>query len=69
MSQSNQLLFIKSNQADRRQGVDHYYFSNPLHAQRGKRILAELTEAEIPVSYYNVNSHNNTLSTNHITNG
>ena len=61
-SQSNQLVFIKSSEAiTDNNGIQNYVFSNPLRANRGNRILAELLEAELPISYYTFTSQNNTF--------
>lgn len=61
-SQSNQLLFIKSSDGkDEGNGTYNFHLKNPLQARRGNRILCELAEAEIPVSYYNFTSENNFL--------
>ncbi len=62
VSQSNQLLFVKSSQAIKNESDDSYHFSNPISANRGNRILCELVEAEIPVTYYLFTERNNFFS-------
>ena len=61
-SQSNAILFIDSKDAFRHGGVDHYQLRNAISARRGNRILCQLAEAEIPVSFYTFDSTNNRLT-------
>ena len=61
-SQSNAILFIDSQHAFKQDGVDHYQLKNPILARRGNRVLCQLAEAEIPISFYTFDSTNNTLS-------
>ena len=61
-SQSNALLFIESNQAYKHDGVDHFHLANPITSRRGNRVLCQLAEAELPVSFYTFDSNNNKLS-------
>lgn len=58
--ENNQLLFVKSNhKLSGPTSGDLYKFANPVVAKRKKRILAELVEAEIPISFYTFSSVNN----------
>ena len=61
-SQSNAILFIDSKNAFEHDGVDHYQLRNAISARRGNRILCQLAEAEIPVSFYTFDSTNNQLT-------
>ena len=62
-SQSNQLIFIKS-YARVQSDPDLYIFKNPLRANNGNRIMCELMEAQIPLSYYTFSHSFNLLSFN-----
>lgn len=58
-----QLVFVKSNhQVSSPEQGESYHFANPVVAKKKKRILAELVEAEIPISYYTFSPVNNFLS-------
>lgn len=62
-AQSNQLVFLNSDLATEEAGGTKYFkLDSPLQARRGNRILCEVAEAQLPVSYYNVRSTNNTFS-------
>ena len=61
-SQSNAILFIDSKNAFQQDGVDHYQLRNPILARRGNRVLCQLAEAELPVSFYTFDSTNNQLT-------
>ena len=61
-SQSNAILFIDSKDAFEHDGVDHYQLRNAISARRGNRILCQLAEAELPVSFYTFDNTNNQLT-------
>ena len=61
-SQSNAVLFIDSKDAFEHDGVDHYQLRNAISARRGNRILCQLAEAELPVSFYTFDNTNNQLT-------
>jgi len=62
-AQSNQLLFLNSDLATETAGGTKFFkLDSPLQARRGNRILCEVAEAQLPVSYYNVRNSNNIFS-------
>jgi hypothetical protein len=65
----NTLLFLKNKSATFNSDTKFYRWTlmNPIQARKDELLMCQVIEAEIPKTYYNVNSTNNVFSLNVIT--